>query len=92
MHTGSSGGAVGAWRASSSGLMISVTAYSEIAAHDHRNYPEAVNANPAELRGGDFNPRKFRVRYTNDVASAAFTLCHAASSVQGRLNTCCVRI
>jgi hypothetical protein len=30
----------------------------EIAAHDHRNYPEAVN--PAELRGGDFNPRKFR--------------------------------
>jgi hypothetical protein len=45
MHTGSSGGAVGAWRASSSGPMISVTAYSEIAAHDHRNYPEAVNAN-----------------------------------------------
>jgi hypothetical protein len=36
----------------------------EIAAHDHRNYPEAVNANPVELRGGDFDPREFRALHT----------------------------
>jgi hypothetical protein len=66
----------------SSGPMISVTAYSEIAAHDHRNYPEAVNANPAELRGGDFNPRSFGCATQNDVASA-FTLCHAVAFKEG---------
>jgi hypothetical protein len=65
MHTGSNGGAVGAWE----GVRfwtdeLSDSVKREIAAHDHCNYPEAVNANPAELRGGDFDPRKFRVRYT----------------------------